>query len=142
MYIFKVTISYGLAIQYKIYHTIILFYMQYNISQTSLYALDNKITDHFRLCPELPKLIISFIMSVCLPTPFSGINSTPTWLIIWMDEFSDKNCAENTTFHVKYFLFENLAIYKTVTQQAESQTGHKMFLIIRHKEHWIFMPGN
>jgi hypothetical protein len=116
--------------------------MQYNITQTSLYALDNKITDHFRLYPESPKLIISFITSVGLSTPFSGINSTPTWLIIWMDEFSDKNCAENTKFHVKYFFFENLAIYKTVIQQAESRTGHKMFSIIWCKEHWIFMPGN
>jgi len=29
-YIFKVTISYGLAIKYKIYNTIILYHMQYN----------------------------------------------------------------------------------------------------------------
>jgi hypothetical protein len=119
MHVFKVTISYGLATKYKIYNTILLllllFHMQYNIIQTSLYALDNKTTDHFRLYTELLKLIISFIMSVCQSTPFSGINSAPTWLIICMDEFSDKNCAENTTFHVKYFFFENLAIYKSHT---------------------------
>jgi hypothetical protein len=58
MYIFKVIISYALAIKYKIYNTILLFHMQYNITPTSLNILDNKITDHSSLDSELPKLII------------------------------------------------------------------------------------
>jgi len=79
MYIFKVTISYGLALKYKIYNTRtkILLHLQYNITQTSLYARDNKIKDHFRPYPELPKLIISFIMSVRLSTHPQGSAPLP-----------------------------------------------------------------
>ena len=82
--------------------------MQYNITQTSLYTVDNKITDHFKHIPKLPKVIIRFIRSV----PLFILSQGSTRLIIWMDEFSDK-FLENKTFHVKYTFLKILHLQES-----------------------------
>lgn len=51
---------------------------------------------------KFPTVIISS-WHVCPSVhPFAGINSSPSWLIIWMNKFSDKNFVQNKTFHVRY----------------------------------------